>query len=89
MNSHPFQGQKGPRSHHQGEDRGAGPRQARRRLVEHQRGKPQDDDPRSREQGRTEDRDVPEIVPRQCEVTEAKWNLPTRMAGATVEPNEL
>ena len=88
MNSQPFQPQKNGCSPNQGNDVGAGPVQPRRRLVEHERSERQDHDACGGEKGRAEDRYVPEIVPRQCEVTEAKWNFPTLSAGATVEPNE-
>jgi hypothetical protein len=89
MNSQPFQGYEGSCGAYQGKDQRAGLGEARRRLVENQGGEAQDDDPSGCEEGRAENGDMPEVVPRQWEVTEAKLNLPTLMAGATVDPNEV
>ena len=89
VDSHPFQGQKEACYSHQTKDQRSSPRESRRGFVPYERTEGQYRYPRRREQGRTENRYVPEVVAGQCEVTEAKWNSPTLSAGATVEPNEV
>ena len=85
----PFQAQKYPGYAYETEDQRSGLDDAAGDLVPDQRPEGKDGDTRGGEQGRAKHGDVPEIVGGQWLVTEAKWNAPTRRAGATLDPNEV
>ncbi|MEA2516452.1 MAG: hypothetical protein QOG16_290 [Actinomycetota bacterium] len=89
VDARPFHDQQCPRQSDQGEDPRTGSQNPGGRFVPYQRAYRQDRHAGRGEQRGSEDRDVPKIVSGQWEVTEAKWNSPTLIAGATVEPNEV
>lgn len=84
----PFQGDKYPGEANQTEYEELRLGDPQGGVIPQERSERQDRHPRGSEEGRPQNRDVPEIVRGQWEVTEAKWNSPTLKAGATVEPNE-
>ena len=89
MDTQPFHGEQNGRQHSQTEQVGAGAGEAFGRGVEHERSERHEGDRGASEQGRRQDRYVPDLVPAaQCEVPDEKRNPPTLRAGATAEPNE-
>ena len=88
MNALPFQDQEQAGEAHQTEYEEPRFGYPQGGVVPDERPEGQDGDPRGGEEGRAQNRDVPEIVGGQWLVTEEKWNSPTRNAGATVEPKD-